>query len=146
MDGAGGEQQQPDVGSFPGQLRERHSGRLNVIWDNAPAHRDDAVKEYLRTPGLNLRLMDLPGYNPDFNADEAIWGWTRDEATGNLCLGSRGRGQKRVGSFPAGLAGRKDEVKLRCRTLLQSKADTLLRDSRSEFQHPGNAHPTLVLV
>ena len=25
--------------AFLGQLRERHSGRLNVIWDNAPAHR-----------------------------------------------------------------------------------------------------------
>ena len=25
--------------------------RLNVIWDNAPAHRGEAVREYLRTPG-----------------------------------------------------------------------------------------------
>ena len=33
--------------------------------------------------------MNLPGYSPDFNADEAIWGWAREEATGNLCLGSR---------------------------------------------------------
>ena len=28
----------------------------------------------------------LPGYIPDFNADEAVWGWAREEATGNLCL------------------------------------------------------------
>ena len=47
--------------AFLGQLRERHSGRLNVIWDNAPAHRGEAVREYLRTPGLNLRLFNLPG-------------------------------------------------------------------------------------
>ena len=104
------------------------------------------MREYLWTPGLNLRMMNLPGYSPDFNADEAIWGWTREAATGNLCLGSRGRVQERVGSFLAGLAGRKEEVKRRCRTLLQSKTDTLLRDSRSKSQHPGNAHPTLVLV
>ena len=73
-------------------LRERHSGRLNVIWDNAPAHRGEAVREYLRTPGLNLRLFNLPGYSPDFNADEAVWGWAREEATGNLCLGVQGQG------------------------------------------------------
>ena len=78
--------------AFLGQLRERHSGRLNVIWDNAPAHRGEAVREYLRTPGLNLRLFNLPGYSPDFNADEAVWGWVREEATGNLCLGDQGQG------------------------------------------------------
>ena len=43
--------------AFLGQLRERHSGRLNVIWDNAPAHRGEAVREYLRTPGLNLGCL-----------------------------------------------------------------------------------------
>ena len=44
------------------RLRQRHSGPLNVIWDNAPAHRGEAVREYLRTPGLGLRLM-----NPRFH-------------------------------------------------------------------------------
>ena len=37
--------------------------------------------DYLRTPGLGIRLVNLPGYSPDFNADEAIWGWAREEAT-----------------------------------------------------------------
>ena len=45
--------------------------------------------------------MNLPGYSPDFNADEAIWGWAREEATGNLCLGSRAAVQERVGKFLA---------------------------------------------
>ena len=132
--------------AFLGQLRERHDGRLNVIWDNAPAHRGEAVREYLRTPGLNLRLVNLPGYSPDFNADEAIWGWAREEATGNLCLGSRVKVQERVGSFLAGLANRRGEVKRRCRTVLQSRANALLRDFHTDSQHPGNAHPTLALV
>ena len=48
--------------TFLRQLRERHFGPLNVIWDNAPAHRGEAVREYLRTPGLGLRLM-----NPRFH-------------------------------------------------------------------------------
>ena len=50
--------------------------------------------------------MNLPGYSPDFNADEAVWGWAREEATGNLCLGSRAAVQERVDKFLAGLAGR----------------------------------------
>ena len=124
------------------QLRERHSGPLNVIWDNAPAHRGEAVREYLRTPDLGLRLVNLPGYSPDFNADEAVWGWAREEATGNLCLGTKGLAQERVGKFLRGLSTRKDEVKRRCRTVLQSRAEAFLRDSR----RPAYAHPALALV
>ena len=142
--------------AFLDQLRQRHSGPLRVIWDNAPAHGGEAVREYLRRPGLGLRLVNLPGYSPDFNApdfnaDEAIWGWAREEATGNLCsgnlcLGSRAAVQERVGSFLARLTSRKDEVKRRCCTVLQSRAESLLRDSQPDPRLPANAHPTLALV
>ena len=90
--------------------------------------------------------MNLPEYSPDFNADEAVWGWARQEATGNLCLGSREAVQERVGKFLAGLTSRQDEVRRRCRTVLQSRAESLLRDFRPESSHPANAHPTLALV
>ena len=89
------------------------------------------------TPCLGLRLVNLPGYSPDFNGEEA---------TGNLCLGSKAKEQERVGSFLAGLASRKEEVKRRCRTVLQSKAEALVLDSRPASPHPANAHPTLALV
>ena len=48
--------------AFLKQLREKHPGPLRVIWDNAPAHRGEAVREYLGTPGLGLRLV-----NPRFH-------------------------------------------------------------------------------
>ena len=44
--------------AFLEQLREKHPGPLQVIWDNAPAHRGEAVREYLRTSGLDLRLVN----------------------------------------------------------------------------------------
>ena len=132
--------------TFLMQLREKRPGPLRVIWDNAPAHRGAAVREYLGTLGLGLRLVNLPGYSPDFNADEAIWGWAREEATTNLCLGSKEAVPQRVGKFLSGLSTRKDEVKRRCQTVLQSRAEALLRDSRPDSQHPANAHPTLALV
>ena len=128
------------------QLRQRHSGPLQVIWDNAPAHRGEAVREYLRRPGLGLRLVKLPGYSPDFNADEAIWGWAWEEATGNLCWGSSAAVQERVGSFLSRLTSRKDQVKRRCRTVLQARAEALRRDSQPDPRLPANAHPTLALV
>ena len=53
---------------------------MNVIWGNAPAHRGETLREYLRAPCLGLRLKNLPGYSPYFNGDEGIWGWAREEA------------------------------------------------------------------
>ena len=91
--------------SFLRQLRERHHGPLNAIWDNAPAPRGETVREYLRTPGQGLRLVNPPGYSPDFNADEAIWGRVREQATVNLCLGTRAAVQDRVGDFLASRCG-----------------------------------------
>ena len=125
--------------AFLDQLRQRHSGPLQVIWDNAPAHRGEAVREYLRRPGLGLRLVNLPGYSPDFNADEAIWGWAREEATGNLCLGSRGAVQERVGSFLARLTSRKDEVKR-----LQSRAESAAARSCNQGPNPSCETPSPV--
>ena len=133
--------------AFLRQLRERHGAGLNVIWDNSPAHRGEPMREYLGTPGLNLRLLNLPGYSPDFNADEAIWGWAREEATGNVCFGTKALVQERVGSFLAGLANRPDEVRWRCRTVLQwptspSPPRCTGRRSRSLWASCGTIFPT----
>ena len=132
--------------AFLTQLTERHTGPLTVIWDNAPAHREEAEREFLRTQCLDLWLVNLPGYSPDFNADEAVWGWARVEATGNLCLETKALAQERVGNFLAGLSSRKGEVRRRCSTVLQSKAESLLRDTRIHSQTTANAHPALALV
>ncbi len=131
---------------FLKQLKDKQHGPLKIILDNAPSHRGEAMREYLGTPGLGLQLVNLPSYSPDFNADEAIWGWAREEATGNLCLGSRAAVQQRVGLFLTGLAGRQEEVKRRCRTILQSRAEALIRDCHPDSPSPTNAHPTLALV
>ena len=88
----------------------------------------------------------MRGYSPDFNADEAVWGWARQEGTGNQCLGTKALAQERVSGFLDGLASRKDEVKRRCRTLLQSKAEGMAQESSPNSKPASNAHPTLALV
>ena len=68
--------------------------------------------EYLRTPGLGLMPVNLPGYSPDFNVDEAVWVCVRRRRA-TLCLGSMKAVQERVGKFLASrLAGtmRRDGV------------------------------------
>ena len=147
MDGAGRQQQLWNLGCLPGAT-ERGAHRA-IDRDLGQRSRHTVARrwrEFLQTPGLGLQLVNLPGYSPDFNADEAVWGWAREEATGNLCLGTKALVQERVGNFLQGLSSRKDEVKRRCRTVLQSRAETLRRDIQTLSQPLTNAHPTLALV
>lgn len=109
--------------AFLRQLRARHPQPLIVIWDNGPAHSGEAIRAYLRTPDLHLRLVRLPPYCPDYNADEPIWKWVRQEVTANTCFGTKAAVRQQVGVFFAGLADRADEVKSRCRTALHAAAD-----------------------
>ena len=90
--------------------------------------------------------MNLPGYRPDFKADEAIWGWAREEAAGNLCLGGRAAVKEKVGIFLTGLASRKDEAKRRCRTVLQFRAEELARASQIDSGLTPTANATLASV
>ena len=111
--------------TFLKQLRERHSEPLIVIWDNGPAHHGPEIREYLTTPDLRLLLVALPGYSPDFNPDEAIWDWIREDVTANTCFDRATRVREHIDAFFAGLAQRTDEVRRRCRRHLQSLADAL---------------------
>ena len=132
--------------AFLQQLRENHPGPLVVIWDNGPAHRREAIRSHLATPDLHLRLVTLPAYSPDFNADEAVWDWAREEVTANECLGTKAQVQEKMYVFFGGLAHRKDEVKHRCRTLLQARADALMMKTATPLPPLQNVVPTLALV
>jgi transposase len=112
--------------TFMRQLRANHPEPLIVIWDNGPAHHGPEMREYLTTPDLELRLVALPGYSPDFNPDEAIWDWIRAEVTADTCFGTAAKVREKVDTFFAGLAERASEVKQRCRRDLQAQADALV--------------------
>jgi transposase len=132
--------------AFLKQLREKPAGPLIVVWDNAPAHGGEALRTYLATPDLNLRLIRLPGYSPDYNADEAIWDWAREEITANTCLGTKAKVREKIGEFFKGLGERTAEVKQRCRTVLQAQADALSQATAQALPQPDHVVPTLALV
>jgi transposase len=112
--------------TFLQQLRTNHPDPLIIIWDNGPTHHGEELRTYLATPARRLRLIPLPGYSPDDNADEAIWDWIRQDVTANTCLGSKAKVREKVGTFFQQVRGRTQEVTQRCRTLLQAHADALL--------------------
>lgn len=125
--------------AFMKQLRDKHREPLVVIWDNGPAHHGPEMRDYLTTPDLNLRLVALPGYSPDFNPDEAIWDWVRQEVTADTCFGTAAKVREKVDAFFVGLAERTDEVKQRCRRDLQALADALVTEASAVAAH---ADPT----
>ena len=95
---------------------------------------------------MNLRLVNLPSYRPDFNPDEAIWGWAREETTANLCLGTSAAVREKVGGFFTDLTHRREEVKRRCRTVLQAKADELIGGTQANSLRSANVVLTLASV
>lgn len=132
--------------AFLRQLRTNHPEPLIVIWDNGPAHHGEAMRTFLTTPALQLRLVPLPGYSPDYNADEAIWDWIREEVTANTCRGTAAKVREKVDTFFQRLSDRTEEVKQRCRTLLQAHADDLLASSSPSQQPISHAGSTVALL
>lgn len=54
-------------------------GKLRVIWDNAPVHRAQVVRDFLKTPRVKerLTLQRFPSYAPEINPVESIWAWLK---------------------------------------------------------------------
>ncbi len=129
--------------AFLAHLRAQHPEPLVIIWDNGPAHGGEAMRTYLATPDVDMQICRLPAYSPDFNADEAIWAWVREDVTANTCLGTKATVQEKVGHFFDGLKSRTEEVKTRCRTKLQALAEVVAPDAAAAQEVLGADHVVL---
>jgi transposase len=79
----------PDVVRFLQHLLRHIPGRLLVIWDGAPIHRAQVVKDFLAQGGAaRLWLERLPAYAPELNPDEGIWNYLKRVELRNLCCDS----------------------------------------------------------
>ena len=64
----------PDLVRFLKHVLASIPGAILFIWDGLPAHRRQAVKDFLATPDANfLTLLQLPAYAPELNPPEGIW-------------------------------------------------------------------------
>ena len=57
--------------------------KLIVVWDGASYHRAGVVRE--AATALQIDLVPLPGYSPDFMPVEALWRWLREDVTYHYC-------------------------------------------------------------
>jgi transposase len=73
----------PDVVAFLAELHRR-LGPLTVVWDRNQIHsKAKVVKAWLADhPGVVAE--DFPGYVPDLNPDEGVWGWAKYGRLANL--------------------------------------------------------------
>src|SRR5436305_4274598 len=77
-----------DVVAFLADLHRR-LGPLTVVWDRNQIHgRSKVVKAWLAEhPGVVAE--DFPGYVPDLNPDEGVWGWTKYGRLSNLAANDK---------------------------------------------------------
>ena len=82
----------PDVVRFLQLLLRKLPGKLLVIWDGAPIHRCQAVKEFLAHGGAKrIHLEQLPGYAPELNPQEGVWNLLKRRELKNLCAADCGQ-------------------------------------------------------
>ncbi len=75
----------PDVVNFLRHLLRHIPGKLLVLWDGAPIHRSQVVKEYLADgAAARVHLEQLPAYAPELNPDEGIWQYLKGVELKNL--------------------------------------------------------------
>ena len=60
--------------------------RLLAIWDGSPIHRGEEVQMFLADGGAkSVHLERMPGYAPDLNPTEGVWGLLKEVEMRNLC-------------------------------------------------------------
>jgi transposase len=80
-----------DVVRFLRVLLRKISGKLLLIWDGAPIHRGQPIKQFLaHGAAKRLHLEQLPGYAPELNPVEGVWNYLKRVELGNVCCPAMG--------------------------------------------------------
>src|SRR5436190_1288005 len=93
----------PDVVRFLRHLLRHLPGKLLVLWDGAPIHRAQPVRDFLAAGGAaRIYLEQLPSYAPELNPDEGIWGYLKQVELRNVrCAGLRYGRRPSLSGVPA---------------------------------------------
>ena len=65
--------------------REFRGQRLTLVWDGLPSHRSGLMQASLHAQRSWLTVERLPGYAPDLNPAELVWGNVKGRELANLC-------------------------------------------------------------
>jgi transposase len=79
-----------DVVDYLRLLRRSLPGPITLVWDRNRIHsRSKAVRAYL-AGRPEIRVEDFPGYAPELNPDEYVWGWSKYGRLANLAADDTG--------------------------------------------------------
>jgi putative transposase len=70
--------------------------KVTLIWDGLPSHRSKAMQVFLKSQRHWLVVERLPGYAPDLNPVEQVWGNLKRGELANLCLDTIGEAEEIV--------------------------------------------------
>jgi len=57
-----------------------------LVLDGHPVHRSKKVKEFVESTDGKLELHYLPGYSPELNPDESVWGYIKHHTVGKRVI------------------------------------------------------------
>jgi transposase len=67
---------------------ELAAAKVTLIWDGLPSHRSRKMQAHIRAQRRWLVVERLPGYAPDLNPVEGLWGNIKGTELANLCADS----------------------------------------------------------
>jgi transposase len=70
---------------FLSELNDIEQRPVLLIWDGLPSHRSRRMRDWIATQRHWLSVEPLPGYAPDLNPIENVWGNLKSEELSNLC-------------------------------------------------------------
>ena len=87
----------PSLAQFLKDLkRELRGPKAVLVWDGLPAHKSREMKAYLAPQRDWLVVERLPGYAPDLNPVETLWGNIKGQELANRCAPDLGEVQRAV--------------------------------------------------
>lgn len=95
-----------DTVAFLAGLRAGLRGPMTIVWDRSRIHsRSVVVRKYL-AKHPEIAVEDFPGYAPELNPDEDVWGWTKYQQLPNYAPDSTHELRFRLWDELSGLRGR----------------------------------------
>jgi transposase len=74
--------------AFLSELNEVEQRNVLLIWDGLPSHRSRRMNDWIASQRHWLSVERLPGYAPDLNPIENVWGNLKSQELANLCSNS----------------------------------------------------------
>jgi len=97
-----------DTVAFLAQLRGEIKGPMTILWDQSRIHeRSAVVREYL-AKHPEIVTEDFPGYAPEANPDEGVWGYTKYHRLPNFAPGDLDELRSRLVKELSSLGRRRD--------------------------------------